>query len=62
MRKEVGNLESPVNNEKYFNKQFYVGLFKDFAESLESNDFDTLSSLTEPSFRKRIGSALEATH
>lgn len=62
MRNEVQSLESPVNNEKYFPQQTYVGLFKDFAEALQSNDYETLMTLTEPSMREQIGPNLDELH
>ncbi|TNV73089.1 hypothetical protein FGO68_gene10189 [Halteria grandinella] len=49
-RREVKNLESAVNNEKYFSLQTYVGLFKDFAEGIQQNDQDSLQDITEKQF------------
>jgi hypothetical protein len=62
IRKEVGSLDTPVNNEKYFPAQLYVGLFKDYAEALHSNDFETLTQLLEPSFRRQMTPNLEHFH
>jgi hypothetical protein len=53
------NLESPVNNQKYFPLQTYVGLFKDFAEALKYDDFDTIATLCEPSMRRKVGERME---
>jgi hypothetical protein len=39
-----------VNPEKYFPLQIYSGLFKDFAEGLQTNDIDMLVDITEPHF------------
>lgn len=39
-----------------------MALFKDYTESLQSNDFNTLSSLLEPAFSKRAGAVLEKAH
>ena len=53
MRKEVISLDSAVNNEKYFPLQLYNSLFKDFAEGIETNDYELLSNIVEPYFMKR---------
>lgn len=37
-------------------------LFKDFSESLQSNDFEELTRITEPSFRRKTGAGLEVMH
>lgn len=47
-------MESPVPIEKYFPLQKYVSLFKDFAESIQTFDYDTISNIVEPSFRQKL--------
>ena len=42
MRKEVQNLEAPVNLENYLSLPKYIGILKDYVEALQENDFETL--------------------
>ncbi len=37
-------------------------MLKDYAESLHENDYESLSRIVEPKFRKRLGSTLEHLH
>jgi hypothetical protein len=36
-----------------------VGLFKDFADALKYDDFDTIATLCEPSMRRKVGERME---
>jgi hypothetical protein len=36
-----------------------VGLFKDFAEGLKYDDFDSIATLCEPSMRRKVGERME---
>ena len=62
LKKPVQNLDCPVDKEKYFNLTTYISLFKDYAESLQSNDYNSLVTFLEPSFAKKVGSTLERAH
>jgi hypothetical protein len=42
--------------------QTYVSLFKDFAEALKYDDFDTITTLCEPSMRRKVGERMEEVH
>ncbi|CDW81354.1 UNKNOWN [Stylonychia lemnae] len=59
MKKDVQDLEAPVNLEKYLPLQFYNSLYKDYAEALYENDFQTLRRLLEPKFAQQVGNNLE---
>ena len=62
IRKAVQNLDCPMEMEelsKYIPSNLYVGIFKDFAEALYQNDFETLNSLLEKSFARKTGSYME---
>eukprot|EP00347_Sterkiella_histriomuscorum_P003314 403364758 len=62
MRKPIENLDSPVTLEKYVTLHHYNSLFKNFAEAIQENDYETISEICEPTMAKRIGENMEIAH
>lgn len=52
----------PVTAEKYFNLIQYVALFKEYAEALQLNDFETIARIVENSFRQKLYTRLDEAH